>query len=113
MQPPAIVPEAAAAKAVTKPPRPPAQEAARNEYFDEFHPPADRDLAADGRHSAGRRGRLSAAARGAAAAGRLPDDPGHGAASRRQPGNDGVVGDGAAGAAVRADPRRVADDVVE
>ena len=57
--------------------------------------------------------RVSQPAGRAAAAGRLPDHPGDGDAARRQPGHHGLVGGPAAGASVRADPRRHADDVVE
>ena len=44
--------------------------------FRTFHPPSGRDHADDGGDAAGGPGRLSAAARGAAAADRLPDDHG-------------------------------------
>ena len=56
-------------------------------------------------------GGLPAAAGGAAAAGRLPDHPGLRRAARRQPRDHGLVGGAAAGAAVRADPRRHPDDL--
>ena len=45
--------------------------------------------------------------------GRLPDHSGLRTATRRQPGNHGLVGGTAAGAAARADPRRRADDLDE
>ena len=61
---------------------------------------------------AGRR-RVPAAAGLGAAGSRLPDDPGRDVLSRRQPRRDGVVGDGAARAAVRPDAGPAADDVDE
>ena len=61
-----------------------------NEPVPAVHPPADRDLAADGRPAARRRGRLPAAARLRAAAGGLSDDPGRDVLSGRQPRRDGV-----------------------
>ena len=78
-----------------------------------LHPLPDRHLADDGRHSVRRPGRLSAAAGRAAAAGRLPDHPDHRQLAGRQPRNHGLLGGAAAGAAVRADPRRRPDDLDE
>ena len=53
-----------------------------DEHLDPLHPAAGRDVAADGGDPADRHRRLPAAARGAAAAGRVPDHPGDRAASR-------------------------------
>ena len=79
-------------------------------HFRTLYPLSDRHLADDGRHSVRRPCRLSAAARRAAAAGRLPDHSGHRDAAGRQPRDDGIVGGAAAGAAVRADSRHRPDD---
>src|SRR6185503_20009960 len=76
-------------------------------------PAAGGDVAADARGAAGRLRRLSPAADFRAAAGRLPDDPGLYLLSRREPGSDGLVGDRAARAPVRADARPQADAVDE
>ena len=76
-----------------------------------LHPLPDRDHADHGRHPVRRARGLPAAAGRAAAAGRFPDHPGHGATARRQPRDHGVLGGAAAGAAVRADPGRDADDL--
>ena len=76
-----------------------------DEHLDPLHPPTGRHLAVDGGVRAGRHGRLSAAAGGAAAAGRFSDHQRERQIPRRQPGNDGDHGGAAAGAAVRADPR--------
>ena len=56
-------------------------------------------------------GRLQAAAGFGSAGSGLPDHPGDHVLSRRQPGRDGVVGDRAARAAVRAGAGTAADDV--
>ena len=93
------------------PTRRPGKAAQPHEHLDPVHPPSDRDLAADGGDRAGRHRRLSVAAGGAAAAGRFPDHQRQRQVSRRQPGDHGDHGGAAAGAAVRADPRRRADDL--
>ena len=54
---------------------------------------------------------VSAAAGGAAAADRLPDDPGLGPAAGRQPGDHGLLGHPTVGASIGADPRVHADDL--
>ena len=82
-----------------------------HEHLRALHPVSDRHLAADGRHALRRPRRLPDAAGRAAAAGRFPDHPGLGRTSRRQSRNDGVDGRPAAGAPVRTNPRRVADDL--
>ena len=76
-----------------------------------LHPAAGRDVAADGRTPARRRRRLSAAAGLGAAASGLSDDPGRDVLSGRQPGRDGLLGHGAARAAVRTGAGPEADDV--
>ncbi len=70
----------------------------------------DRDLAPDGLVGGRRRG-LSAAAGRAAAGGRSADASRSGAAAGRQPADHGLVGHPAAGAPVRRDRRRHADDL--
>ena len=84
-----------------------------NERLRPLHPPADRDLAARRRGDAGRRARLLVAAGLGAAAGRFPDHPGDDAAAGRQSRHHRLAGDGAAGAAVRPDPRAADHDLVE
>ena len=66
---------------------------------------------ADGRHPAGRRRGLQAAAGLRAAGGRLPDHPGHDVLPGCEPRCHGVVGDGAARAPVRPGAGPQADDV--
>ena len=78
-----------------------------------LHRTAGRDDAADVRHPDGRRRRLSLPAAVGAARGRLSDHPGADLLSRREPGGDDLVGDGAAGAPVRPDAEPDADDVAE
>ena len=78
-----------------------------------LHPPSRRHHAADGGDAARRPRRLSAAAGRAAAAGRLSDHHRHRHAARRLARDHGLLGRAAAGAAVRADPRRLADDLDE
>ena len=85
----------------------------RNERLHALHPAADRHLAAGFRGDAGRLARLLVAAGLVAAAGRLPDHPGHHPAAGREPRHHRRAGDGAARAAVRPDPLAVDDDVVE
>ena len=75
------------------------------------HSASDRDVAADGRPAVRRHRRLSEPAGGAAAAGRFPDAAGLRAASRRQSGNHGLRGGATARDAIRADFRRLADDL--
>src|SRR5258708_21086064 len=77
----------------------------RREPILALHRTTDRDLAAYGRDSARRRGGLLASAGSAVAAGRFSDHSGHDAAARREPGDDGIVRDAAAGAAIRAHSR--------
>ena len=84
-----------------------------NERVDAIHPATDRDLAARRRGDARRRVRLLAVADFVAAAGRLPDDPGDDAASRRQSRHHRVARDRSARAPVRPDPGAADDDLVE
>src|SRR5258705_7667380 len=70
-------------------------------------------LASDGGHFACGICCVCAAAGIGAAAGGLSDDSGADVLSRGEPGGDGFVGDGAAGAAVRADSGAEPDDVDE
>ncbi len=88
------------------------RESAR-EHLGAVHRSADRDLVADGGHSADRGGRLSASAGGTAAAGRFPNHPGHGAIAGRQPRDDGFVGGNAARASIRPDSWRYSNDLDE
>src|SRR5438105_3961271 len=81
------------------------------EHFRRLHQAPDRHLAARRGLAADWPCRVAAAAGGAAAAGRLPDDPGHGPIAGRESGNDGRERRAAAGTAVLADPGAVADDV--
>ena len=82
-------------------------------HFVAVYPLSDRHVAADGGHPVRWPRLLSAAAGRAAAAGRLPDHPGHRDPAGRQPRNHGLLGGAAAGAAARADPRHRADDLDE
>ena len=75
------------------------------------HRAADRDDAADDRHRVGRRRGLPASSGLAAAASRVPDDPGLGRTSGRQPGDDGVVGCHAARTSIRTNRRPDGDDL--
>ena len=61
-----------------------------HEHFRAVHPAAHRHVAADGGGDPAGLARLQAAADLRAAGGRFPDDPGVRAASRREPGRDGV-----------------------
>src|ERR1700722_9038670 len=70
-------------------------------------------LAIDGGHFACGLGRVPAAAGFGASAGGLSDDPGADVLSGCQPGGDGVIGDGSAGAAVWADTGPEPDDIDE
>src|ERR1700730_11029333 len=70
-------------------------------------------LASDGGHFACGICCVCAAAGVGAASGGLSDDPGADVLSGGEPGGDGVVGDGAAGAAVRADTGAEPDDLDE
>src|SRR3979409_2510381 len=70
-------------------------------------------LASDGGHFACRICCVCAAAGVGAAAGGLSDDSGADVLSGGEPGGDGVVGDGSAGAAVWADTGAEPDDVDE
>src|SRR5438034_4532784 len=70
-------------------------------------------LASDGGHFACGICCVCAAAGVGAAAGGLSDDPGADVLSGGEPGGDGVVGDGAAGASVWADTGAEPDDVDE
>ena len=74
-----------------------------DESVPSIHPAPGRDHAADGRSAARRHRRLPRAAALRVARGRLPDDPGRDALPRGEPRRDGVVGHGAARAAVRPD----------
>ena len=83
----------------------------RNESFAAIHPQADRDHPADGGDPARRPGGIQTVAGLGAARGRLSHHPGADVLSGREPRCDGVVGDGAAGAAVRAGARAQPDDL--
>src|ERR1019366_5268462 len=74
-----------------------------NESVAFVHSAAGSDFAADARDPAVRSGGIPYAADLGAARGGLPDDAGHYALSRRQPGRDDLVRHCAAGAAVRPD----------
>src|SRR5437016_6579565 len=82
-----------------------------DEPFPAIYLAAGRDRPADGRHSAGRHGGLSAVAGLGIAAGRLSHDSSADVLSRRQPYGDGLVHHVAAGAPVRSDSRADPDDV--
>ena len=82
----------------------------RHEHLRAVHPAADRDDPADDRHRVGRRRGLPASSGLAAAAGRVPDNPGLGRTAWRQSGDDGVVGGDAARTAIRTHRRRDGDD---
>src|ERR1700733_4939864 len=84
-----------------------------DEPIEAFYSQASGHLAPDGGHFACGVCCVSAAAGVGAAAGGLPDDPGADVLSGGQPAGDGVVGDGSAGAAVRADSGAESDDVDE
>ena len=85
----------------------------RNERLVAIHSPADRHFPSRRRGDAGRIARLLVAAGFRAAAGRFSDHPGHHPTAGRQSRYDRCAGDGAAGAAIRADPGLADDDVVE
>ena len=96
-----------AAEATTRPakcrraiPRP--KKRAR-EHLRAIHPASHCDVAAHGGCAADGIPRLSTVADLGVAAGRFSDHPGRGPISRGQPGSDGVLGDDAVGAAIRAD----------
>src|SRR5260370_36874149 len=84
-----------------------------HEHIRTVYPTADRDRSADGRVAGGRPHRLSAIAGGVASERQLSDAFGHGAAAGRRPADHGIHGGLAARIAVRRDPRRHPDDVVE
>ena len=81
----------------------PSSSGSRHESVAPVHPAAGRDHAVDGRDPARGHRRVPRAAAVRAARGRLPDDPGGHAVSRREPGRDDLVDHRAAGAPVRPD----------
>src|ERR1039458_2497613 len=81
-----------------------------DEPVPDLHSPAGGHHDADGGHPAGRRGGVYAATRFGVAGGGLSDHSSHYVLSRRQPGRDGVFGDRAARASVRAGARTPAND---
>src|ERR1017187_10161737 len=81
-----------------------------DEPVPDLHSPAGGHHDADGGHPAGRRGGVYAATRLGVAGGGLSDHSSHYVLSRRQPGRDGVFGDRAARASVRAGARTPAND---
>src|SRR6202030_3265224 len=83
----------------------------RNESVEALYSAARCHCAADGGDRVMRSRGLQTAAGLRAAAGRLPDDPVRHVLSWGQPGSDGLVGDGAARAAVRAGSRPQPDAV--
>ena len=84
-----------------------------HEPVTDLYPPADRDVAAHGGHSAGGRGRIQTVAGFRAAGGGLSHHSGHHLLSRRQPGCDGVFGHCSLGAPVRPGAGPPADDLDE
>src|SRR5690554_5133357 len=79
-----------------------AEVGATNESFAAIYFAADRDVAADDSDIAGGPGDVQAIAGVGVAAGGLSDDPDIDVLSGCEPGSDGVGGDGAIGAAIRA-----------
>ena len=84
-----------------------------DEHLRPLHRPPHRHLAAGGRHSAGRRPRLSRPARLRPAGSRFPHHPGHHPASGRQSGDGGDPDHRLAGTPVRPDPRPDHDDLAK
>ena len=83
----------------------------RHEHLRALRPPPGHDRAGHDRHPDLRHRRLPAAAGDRAAQRRLSDDPGVGAAARREPRDDGLGGRDAAREAVLDDRRHRLDDV--
>ena len=99
---------AAAGRAPRPPPRRPDHGA---QHLRTVHSVSDRDVAADGRPPVHRHRRLSEFAGRAAAASRFSDAASLRATPRRQSGDDGLRGGATARDAIRADFRRLADDL--
>ena len=94
--------------------RGPARRHERAERFRALHPPPDRDLAARRCGAAGRRcSAISQLPVSSLPQVDFPTDPGHDAASGRQPGDDGDARHRAARTPVRPDPGAGDDDVAE
>src|SRR6185437_12204873 len=84
-----------------------------NEPVTAVYPKAGSNHAPDDRHHAGGRACVPLPARRGTAGSRLPDHPGADLLSRREPGCDDVLGDGAAGSAVRPDAESEPDELGE
>src|SRR6516164_2992636 len=93
--------------------RAPRREAPVDESVTAVRPAAGGHHIIDGGSDAGRLCSLPAVAGVGLAAGGLSDDSGDHFLSRRQPGSDGLLGDRAARAKLRADSRLAADDLDE
>src|SRR6202050_1728325 len=112
---PAARSSSAADRATVRAERTPAQpqEFPLHESFTIIHSPAGGDHAVDGGRAAGGMGSVSATSRLGPAGSRLPDDSGGDVLSGRRSGRDGVVGDFATGAAIRASSGIEPDDLDE
>src|SRR5580692_2897826 len=83
------------------------------ESFSTIYSAAGRHIVADGRDSSGRHGGVLSVAGVRASGSGLPDDSGDYVLSGREPGRDGLGGDRAARAAIRAGARTAANDLDE
>src|SRR5215831_5315806 len=86
---------------------------AANEYFSAIHRSSSRDVAADGGDPPCRVRSIPAVARVRASGSRLPDDSSRIVLSRRKPGRDVLIRDGAPRTAVRPGSRPQTNDVDE